>query len=72
MNGLDVVEPGINVKGQPDNTTVTKLLLRTEIRNAHEMQEFDTFLGEGTERFLSVVQFTQIPPRALSDKHGCH
>lgn len=36
------------------------------------MQESDTFLGEGTEIFLSLVQFTQIPPRALSDEHGFH
>jgi len=30
MSELDVVEPGINVKGQPDNTTVTENLLRAE------------------------------------------
>lgn len=36
------------------------------------MQEADTFLGEGTERFLSLVHLTQISPREQRDKHGLH
>lgn len=31
MSESDVVEPGINVRGQPDNTTVTELLLGAEM-----------------------------------------
>ena len=31
MSELDLVEPGINEKGQPDNTSVTELLLRAEM-----------------------------------------
>lgn len=36
------------------------------------MQEADTFLGEGTERFLSLVHLTQTSPREQRDKHGLH
>lgn len=59
MSELDVVELGISVKGQPDNTTVTELLLRVEMHMKYrnlipswEREQRDFCLRSNLPKFL--------------------
>lgn len=59
MNELDVAEPGISVKGQTENTSITELLLRAEMHmkyrnliSSWETEQGDTCLWSNLPKFL--------------------